>query len=620
MVLLLVAVAATFTCFYPTLDNDFVNWDDQTYVVRNWLVKDVNLEYIKEIIKTPQIVGTYQPVTIISLAIDYKIGNGNPFPFHVTNLVLHLLCMAILFWWMKLLTKRVEIAFICALLFGIHPMHVEPVAWVSSRKDVLYAFFFFAALVSYMFYLTKKWKGVTYSLTLLLFFLSLMSKSVAVVLPIVLLLTDYFLERKDYRRMLLEKVPFFLLSLGVGLIAIRGQQEGSAMMDFEVYPFSKTIFVGFYGLVWYLVSFLVPYKLAALHPYPFDHITNIQWYFYASSVPVLILIILSVIYGRKNKHYIFGMGFFLLSIASLLKILPYGRGVVAERYTYIPYIGLFYLLAWIFIKFKDGDWKVPKWAKKILLVVSIVWVGTLGIITFVRADVWQNGGTMWLDVTEKHPDHYYAYSCAGDYFFLQGEYERAFELMNKSIQLYDSFSDVYNNRGKVYEKLGWPDLAFADYNRAVDLDKANFGAYLNRAILKVNLYKDTEGAWQDINQAITLKPDYCIAYVNRGVFYEQKGEFDKAEEDYTMAIKLEPNNAKHYRYRGLLKYYTDRKEEALKDYNEALRYDPNYGNVYYLRSRIYKDQGNIEQARLDARKALELGFKVKQEYLESLGL
>lgn len=616
----LVAVVVTFVCFYPTLDNDYVNWDDQDYVVRNWLIKDLDADRVVKMFTMPEVVGAYTPLTMISLAIDYKIGNGSPQPYHATNLILHLLSVALVFWWLKVLTKRIEIAFICALLFGIHPLHVEPVAWISSRKDTLYVFFYLLALVSYTYYARGKRKWGSYFFALVFFSFSLGAKGVAVVLPFILLLVDYLVERKKWVYRVLEKVPFFMLSLLFGLLAIRGQQEGSAMLELSDYPFYQTFFVGMYGLLWYLISSIVPYKLAALHPYPFGYIMDIQWYFYASVVPILIIAVLSIIYGRKSRVYIFGMGFFLIGIAPVLKILPYGRGMVAERYTYIPYIGLFYLLAWVFVKLKDGDWKIPEWSKKTLLMLSLIWIGFLGVKTALRCDVWQNGGTMWMDVAKKYPKHYFAYSCAGDYYYLQGEYAKAFELINKSIRLNPKFSDAFNNRGKIYEEFGKPKLAFDDYTEAISLDPTNFGSYLNRAILYISLYNDTVSAWKDVNKAIAVRPTYCLAYINRGVFYEMKGQFDKAEEDYNTAIRLEPNNPKHYRYRGLLRYYVGDKNDALEDYNTALRYDLGYGNVYYLRSRIYKDWGEMDKARADVHKAIELGFQMDPNYIRSLGL
>lgn len=614
----LVALVVTFICFYPTLDNDFVNWDDQDYVERNWLIKDLNAERINKIITTPEVVGSYTPLTMLSFALDYKLGNGSPKPFHITNLILHLTSVILVFWWMKVLTKRVEIAFICALLFGIHPLHVEPVAWVSSRKDTLYAFFYILALVCYTYYAQGKRKAMNYAFVIVLFFCSVASKGVAVVLPVALLLIDHLLERKRWVYLLLEKVPFFLIGLLFGLLAIRGQQEGTAMLEFSDYPFYQTAFVGAYGFLWYIFSALVPYKLAALHPYPFEYIMEIQWYFYASIVPLLAIIVLSIVYGRKNKHFVFGFGFFTFGIIHLLKILPYGRGMVAERYTYIPYIGFFYLLAWVFVKIKDGDWQVPVWAKRLLLVLGICWMGVLSVMTFLRTDVWQNGGVMWLDVAHKYPKHFFAWSCAGDYYYQHGEYHKAFELIDKSIGLNDEFSDAFNNRGKIYEKFGKPELAFEDYNKSIELDPFNFGSYLNRAILYLNLYNDTASAWQDLNKAIAARPTYCLAYLNRGVFYEMQGEFEKAEADYNMAIRLEPNNAKHYRYRGLLKFYTGDRKEALQDFNTALRYKPDYGNVYYLRSRIYKDNGEIEKAKADVTKAMQLGYQVDPNYLKEL--
>lgn len=613
-----VAVLLTFVCLFPIIDNDYVNWDDTAYVIRNWMVKEISWDLSKEIIMTSQVVGTYHPLTIISLAIDYRIGNGDPLPFHITSLVLHLLSVVLVFWFMQMLTKRHEIAFICALLFGIHPFHVEPVAWISSRKDVLYCFFYIAALISYLYYTSRKQKWLGYSVTMLLFILALMSKGVAVVFPVILLLIDHLQGRENYMKLILEKIPFFLISIFFGLLAIQGQQDGTAMLDLNQYPFYQTVFLATYGFIWYLISFFVPFKMAAYHPFPFMSIHVLPWYFYASAVPTLAIIILSIVYGRKYKWYVFGFGFFLVGMILLLKILPYGRGMVAERYTYVPYIGLFYILGYAYVKIKDGDWQLPKLAKQGLFVIGVAWVLSMGVLSFIRSDVWQNGDVMWGDVAAKYPNDHFAFSCQGDYWYTKGDYIKAFQLIDKSIHMYPEFSDAYNNRGKIYRQWGKNELAFADYDKAIQLDDKNFGAYLNRAILYMNVYKDTVRALQDFNTSLEVNPTYSLGYINRGVFYESMGEFDKAEGDYSMAIHLEPNNSNHYKYRGLLRYYRGRKQDAMQDYNLALHYKPNYGNVYYLRARIYKDLGDLAKARADAQKAIAFGFSVPQEFLQEL--
>ncbi len=615
---LLIALLATFVCFIPVLDNDFVNWDDHLYVLRNWMVKDISISQCIEVFKTPQVVGAYYPLTIISLGIDYALGNGSPLPFHITNLTLHLLSVMLVFWLIKLLTKRVEAAFICALLFGIHPMHVEPVAWISSRKDVLYGFFFLLALVTHVYYITKGKKLFFYVLTFICFLLSLLSKGVAVVLPIVLLLMDYLCHRNDYWKIVLEKVPLFILSVGVGLFAVQSQQQGDAMLDLSQYPIYHTFFIANYNFLWYLVTFFFPYKLAAFHPYPFLNVSDIQWYFYASIIPVIILLVLFYKYGRKSRPFVFGIGFFLVSIAPVLKILPFGVGIVSERYTYISYLGLFYLLVIAFLKIRDGEWKVPHWVRSITFMSGILWLAIFGVMSYVRADVWQNGETLWTDVTKKYPNNYFAYNSLGDYWQLQGEYEKSLEPLNRSIALNPNYSVSYNHRGKAYQNLGEFQLAFYDFNKAIELDNTYHKAYLGRAIMYVNLDNDTLNAWKDINRALTLEPNYSLGYLNRAVIYEMKGMYDKAEEDYTMAINLEPDNARNYRYRGLLYYNQGHLQEAMKDYNRALYYNPEYGNVYFLRSWIYRDRNKDDLAKQDALKARELGFPVDDEYIENL--
>ena len=226
-------VIITFIVFFPSFKCGFTNWDDEDYVTKNSLVVS-NFIHVKEIFKTPVLLN-YHPITMLTFALNYQFGKLNPVGYHLWNVLLHVLNTILVFVFIFIFTKRnLLMATIVALFFGIHPMHVESVAWVSERKDVLYVFFFLAALISYLYY-KEKGKPIWYSITLLLFILSCLSKAMAVVFPFVLILIDYYTADSISqiaiwkRKTSIDKIPFFLISLVFGITAYVIQHNGKAM-------------------------------------------------------------------------------------------------------------------------------------------------------------------------------------------------------------------------------------------------------------------------------------------------------------------------------------------------------------------------------------------------------
>ena len=261
----------TFIIYLPSLNNDFIiNWDDAGYIHENEPIKKINSENIK-IIFTQFYKGNYHPLTTLFYAVEYSLVGESPFLYHLNNLVFHLLNVLLLYIFIKKISGKTIVAAFCALFFGIHPMHVESVAWISERKDVLYTFFFFFSLIMYLKYLDndsrKKWH---YWLSIFLFILSLLSKSAAVSLPLVLLLIDYYYKRKlNIKTIIIEKIPYFILSIIFGLVAIASQNETGAIQNLTpLYSIFDRFFIVSYATLIYLIKFFLPVKLSAMYAYP----------------------------------------------------------------------------------------------------------------------------------------------------------------------------------------------------------------------------------------------------------------------------------------------------------------------------------------------------------------
>ena len=343
------AIAVITWLFYQScINNLLTNWDDPGYIRDNGLIKDISAEGIKNIF-TYSVMGNYHPLTVLSYAIEYSFVRLQPMWYHIDSLLFHIIVTVLVYWFVNLVTRRPIAAAIAALLFGLHPMHVESVAWLSGRKDVVYGVFYMAACITYIYFVRtdggKKWKW--YALTSLFFICSLLGKPVAVVLPVTLFLIDYFEQRKLTAGMVLEKVPWLLLSIVAGIKSILDQRVfGSLETQDVTYKAWERIALGGYAMVTYLWKAVVPVGLSNFYPYPLKEADAMPVVYYIYPLGVAVIFVLLWFFARKNRLVVFAALFFLVNIALLLQFIPVGGAIVADRYTYIPYLGLFIIAGW----------------------------------------------------------------------------------------------------------------------------------------------------------------------------------------------------------------------------------------------------------------------------------
>ncbi len=611
---LLLIFLGSLGCLSPALFNDWVNWDDGAYVLQNSLIQQLSFSHLGKLFSTLEVAGSYHPLTLLSLALDFQIGGKSPLVYHATNLILHGCNIVLVYLLVYHFHRNTIIAGLTALLFGIHPMHVESVAWVSARKDVLYGFFFLGSLLAYDNYLQKSpAKRIYYLLAcLVLFGLSLLSKAAAIMLPVVLFGIDHIRGRKLSSRSILEKIPFLVLSLIFGGVGILAQQAGAAMEEVWATEWTNSIFIGAYGIMLYIVKALVPVHLSAFHPYPFG--PSEAWYIYGAMLPVAGL--LWLLWARSSPRLVFGLGFFLVTIAPVLQVLPFGRAMIAERYTYIPYIGLFYLAGWGMdhILHKFGERKFRGW----VWLLATGYILFLGISTFIRTQVWQNGLTLWTDVIRKYPGHAFGYCNLADYWKQQGNAGKAIEYYNLGINADPGFMDAYLDRGRAFQQQNQPDKALADFSHIIRFGSQKHKAYLNRGMLLFSAYHNPDSALTDLARAIRLRPDYVQAYINSGVIYEKTGRPDQALAIYSRGLDHVPDNPYLYRYRGVVGFSGNDLAAAEADLTMAIRLKEDYGEAWFLRSKLKLEQQEYGQALEDALKARALNYPVSQAYLDNL--
>ncbi|MEI7637083.1 MAG: tetratricopeptide repeat protein [Syntrophus sp. (in: bacteria)] len=607
LIILSAILLLTIVVYSNSISNGFVNWDDGENVYDNIYIRELSFDNIK-IYFTKALISMYTPLVYISYALDYMIGELDPRIYHATNLLLHLLNITLLFFIVRLLTKRIEIAAIVALLFAVHPLNTGAVAPVSTRSGLLYSFFSLAAFLFYIRYLKNDFRVRYLIWALVLFLMALLSKSAAVVLPLVLLLTDYYCKRKFDARAVAEKIPFFVLSLIFGILTFVFREDVGHMGSQYVFSAFDRIFLAGYSIVFYLFKVFIPIKLSAYYPYPVKIGGLLPLWFYPT--PLVIAAFIFLIYKLRNyrRELIFGSLFFLINIILVLKILPIGGEIVCDRYAYLPYIGLFLIIGWAYCWIIDRFNSPSGWINYFLIIAVVVYSIAFSVVSYERNKVWKDSLTLFNDVLEKYPLVDVAYNNRGNAKIeLRKDYAGAMEDFNKSLELNPGNAIAYSNRGRAKIELR-KDYAGAmeDFNKSIELDPSYMLSYFNRALLRME-QKNYEGALADYNRVLEIDPHISRAYYGRGNIKVFRKDYEGAADEYSKAIALNPDYAEAYRNRGNMRMLQERYGDAVADYSEVLRLNPQNAGVYFKRAWSRWFTSDRDGACADWRKSFELG-------------
>ncbi|MCF8371103.1 MAG: tetratricopeptide repeat protein [Bacteroidales bacterium] len=608
---LIVILIATLIAYSPVFKAGFTNWDDQGYVTENPVVQQLNAENFK-LLLTEDFVANYHPLTMISLAVDYAIAGDSATWYHLINLILHLLNTFLVFYLVWMIFKKLELSYfsemalVVAALFGLHTLHVESVAWIAERKDVLYTLFFLASLIAWMKYLNSgKWKFYTFALILFIF--SCFSKGQAVSLAALLFAFDFLFKRKILSgKVMLEKIPFLALAVVFGIFALNAQQEGEAVAGFtqeHVSLFERLMFAS-YGYVMYHLKLILPINLSAIYPYPPKMDGSFPVVYYIFVIPALAIVASIFYFLKKDRIVAFTLLFFLINVALVLQIIPVGSAIMADRYVYIPSIGFFMLIAVLlsrFLKKRSSSFLVVNSAGAGILVV-------LAGMTYSRAQVWNNSMSLWNDVLSKHKTVQLAWNNRGNLKYDAGDLQGAMADYSETIKIQDRHPEAYMNRGTVKHDLNDFQGSLADYNKAIEIDPNHAKSYYGRGgtYLAMNQFK---AAIQDYDKAIELDPNYAAAYSNRGNAKMNQKLLTEAMQDYNKAIELNPNFSDAYSNRGIAWVVSGNFDAAIKDYSMAIKLKPNDGLSLYLRGLAYISQGNRQMACFDFNTSAKLGFQ-----------
>jgi protein O-mannosyl-transferase len=594
---LVMIVVLILIVYSPLFKASFTNWDDPKYIDENPLIMNFSWDSLKQIF-TGFFMGHYHPLTMLSIAFDHLIFSNNAAGYHFTNLLLHIFNSILVFLLIGKLQSDKKITIISSLLFAVHPMHVESVAWISERKDVLFAFFFLLSAYIYFNYLDGK-KVKLYLLSFILFILACLSKSAAITLPFCLLLIDYLKGRslKD-PKIYKEKVPFLLLSILFGILSIYANKPLDA--DEVILRWDDRILYSAYGFVLYLFKLLLPVRLSAWYSYPEG-----PYFYYFAAVSILVIICIAYLiikFYKKNTLIIFSTIFFIINIILMLQVFPARSTVIAERYTYIPSITFFLLMAYFYIQYFENNKKNRVTATTFL----IIYIGVMALFSFNRSRIWKDSQTLWENVLNKNPNVAVALNNLGLAKSDLGLYSEAISSFDRLIILKPDFPDAYVNRGLARERLSDSTGALQDYSRAIELDPNSILAYSNRAMLWSDL-KDSVSAFKDITYALKLRSNEAMLLRNLGLIYVKFNNLTEGLKQLNAAIELNKNYSLAYENRGYIKHLSGKYNAAIEDYDIAIKLSPKSADTYFNRAASWFKLGRNNNACKDLKKSSELG-------------
>ncbi len=517
-ILLAVACLATFG---RIMGNHFINFDDPGYLTKNYQVQSgLNTQSVKWAFSTTHL-SYWHPLTWLSHMLDWQLFGAHAAGHHLMSLFFHIGTVIFLFLFLSKTTRQIWLSAFAAAFFALHPLRVESVAWASERKDVLSMFFGMASLYAYAFYAESR-KRSKYVLCLLLFALSLMSKPMLVTLPFVLLLLDVWpLKRADLASppatllktaggLIREKIPFFVLTILISVVTVWAQSKDGVIASADAIPFSARLANAAVSYASYLLKTFWPTNLAVYYPYDFA----LPWGSVALAAAVVGIVTAAVLFKAGALPFLpVGWFWYLGTLIPVIGFVQVGSQAMADRYTYLPSIGIAIMLAWGIPSFLPH----AQIRKRILWPAATAVLVILACLTFVQCGYWKN----------------------------------SFTLFGHALRTTQNSATVHNNFGLALLEKNLPAQAVEHLTQAIALKKDDAFAYNNRgnAYAAMNRFPQ---AMDDFHQAIALRPDYAEAFYNLGTLYGRLGRQSPAVENLSAAIRIKPDYADAYNNRAFV--------------------------------------------------------------------
>jgi tetratricopeptide (TPR) repeat protein len=535
-ILMLVLAGVTLVTYWSVTEHGFINYDDPEYVTANPHVQSglTWSDFVWAL--TSSSASNWHPVTWLTHMIDVNLWGLNPAGHHLTNLLLHLINVLLLFLLLLRMTNALWPSAVAAALFAVHPLNVQSVAWIAERKNVLSTLFWLLTLISYCRYVQKPGKK-RYLITAGFFILGLMSKPMLVTLPFVLLLMDYWPFRRfaaDRMRVAMEKIPLLALAAASILVTVIAQHAGGAVASMEALPLGLRLENALISYVKYIYLMLWPMPLAIFYPHPRAGLS--LWPVAGAALFLLGVTALVFWKGRQLPYLVLGWLWYLGTLVPVIGIVQVGDQAIADRYAYVPLIGLFIIFAW-----GAADWAARKpgrhrritWAA--ICVVAALAMGARHQLTY-----WESSLSIFQRALALTENNYVAHHNAGVALFDMGQVDAAIDHFRTSIQI-SAKAETQFSLAVALEQKGRASEAMSHYQESLRINPNYFMAHVNLGSLLYRAGQVPE-AIDHYLRANQIQPS-AMAYFNLGVIYQERGQWDEAIHAYREALKLNPNQA-----------------------------------------------------------------------------
>jgi len=623
-------ILAILGVYWPVGNYEFVKYDDDKYVTDNRNVRSGLSWQNVHWAFTTGYASNWHPVTWLSHMLDCELFGLDAGSHHIVNLLFHIVNTLLLFAVFKRMTNALWASAFVAAVFALHPLHVESVAWIAERKDVLSTFFWMLTMWAYVSYVKRPWP-VYYLATLLLFAFGLMAKPMLVTLPFVLLLLDYWplgrmqfsksnlpndkgsepAEQKRFCRLVVEKIPFFVLSVVSGVVTFCVQRAGGAAPTMEAFGLRSRLGNAIVSYVGYIGKMIWPVRLAVLYPHPGSSLSMTT---VALCGLLLVFFTVCFIYlARRHRFLVVGWLWYIVALVPVIGLVQVGVQAMADRYTYIPLTGLFIIIAWG-VSELTAAWHGRK---VVLAVLAVAVLSAAGVCTRLQLRHWQNSITLFQHTIDVTPNNWVIHNNYASFLRSQGRLDKAVEHFNTCLKLRPS-AEIYNNLGNALCALGKVDDGIAHYKKAIALKPNLADAHYNLALTLAHQDKTAE-AIAEYQEALRFKPDYVDALSNLGFALAQQGKLDEAIGYYKKTLDLEPENVVTHGRLGLALAAVNKTDEAIGEFRFVLRKRARDAEMYFNLGVLLERQGKITQAIKAYRQALQINpdYNQADEHLKS---
>jgi tetratricopeptide (TPR) repeat protein len=618
LVIGLALVLATVAAYAPVFQNGFVNYDDPEYLTQNREVqKGLTAGSVWWALSTTA-AANWHPLTWLSLQLDYQLWGLNPTGYHLTSLLLHCASTVLLFGVLRRMTGALWASAAVAGLFALHPLHVESVAWVAERKDVLSTLFWMLTLWAYVGYVERPgpWR---YLVLLLTFALGLTAKPMLVTLPFVLLLLDYWPLRRwrgspagdesspavpgvprSLPWLVLEKLPLFALAAASCAITVIAQREGGTVETLESLPLSVRLGNALVAYVSYLGLTFFPTNLAVFYPHAREQVPVVL--LLAAAALLLGISVACYRFRRRQPYLLVGWLWYLGTLVPVIGLVQVGSQALADRYTYVPLIGLFLLLAWG-VPVLLVRWGVVNRAAPFAL-TAVVLAGCL-LATWKQAQYWHDSLSLWQHALAVTDRNFITLYHLGGAFAEQGKWDRAVQHLEASVRLKPDYAGAHINLGNALGRQGKMEEARQHYAAAVQLNPENATARRNLGAALVEQGR-LEEAIEQYRAALRISPDDAAIHLNLAVALSRRGKLEEALPHYEAAVAGDPNSAHAHYLFGVALARQRKWEEAREQFAAAVQIDPNHFRAHEQLGEMLGALGRLREAVGSCRRAVEL--------------